>query len=270
MARIRNIKPDFFRHGDLYDLDKRTGLPVRLLYIALWTVCDKEGRFRWRVREMRFDLMPYDSEEDLEACLKALFDGGFVTSYEVEGARYGLVPTFKKHQRISGREVAEAPRFPGPVESKSVRTPNTGSTTEAPRKQRGSVPEAPRKHRKGERRTENGVLGKESGSGSPRESVKPPAERRGARGRVAENPRVTARIPEGDALKKNDETANPVEGATGVFSLSLPGSEGTERTESGSLQSLSIPELHAMTRSTTVDSVFMACVEELKRRREPT
>ena len=32
MARIRTIKPDFFRHYDLYQAEKETGLPVRLAF----------------------------------------------------------------------------------------------------------------------------------------------------------------------------------------------------------------------------------------------
>lgn len=35
MARIRTIKPEFFLHDELFELEKETGLPVRLTFIGL-------------------------------------------------------------------------------------------------------------------------------------------------------------------------------------------------------------------------------------------
>ena len=51
MARIRTIKPGFFRHGDLFDAEQETGLPIRVAYAGLWTACDRKGRFVWATAE---------------------------------------------------------------------------------------------------------------------------------------------------------------------------------------------------------------------------
>ena len=53
MARRRLISPEFFTHSDLYDAEARHGLPLRLAYAGLWTVCDRRGLFRWRPRELK-------------------------------------------------------------------------------------------------------------------------------------------------------------------------------------------------------------------------
>jgi hypothetical protein len=68
MARIRTIKPEFFRHADLYEAEKETGLPLRLAFAGLWTAADREGRFKWRPRELKLDCLPHD-EVDFHACL---------------------------------------------------------------------------------------------------------------------------------------------------------------------------------------------------------
>jgi hypothetical protein len=60
LARIRTIKPEFFRHADLYEAEKETGLPLRLAFAGLWTAADREGRFKWRPRELKLDCLPHD------------------------------------------------------------------------------------------------------------------------------------------------------------------------------------------------------------------
>lgn len=103
MARIRTIKPDFFKHEGLYDLERECGLPVRVAYAGLWTVADREGRFEWRPRKIKADVLPYD-EVSFEQILNVLADGGFVVRYDVDGVDYGYIPTWKKHQVVNQRE----------------------------------------------------------------------------------------------------------------------------------------------------------------------
>lgn len=103
MSRIRTIKPEFFKHEDLYEVEARTGLPIRLAYVGLWTACDREGRFKWRPRSLKLDIMPYD-DVDFEAILDALVDAGQVVKYEVANKTYGCVPTLTEHQRINNKE----------------------------------------------------------------------------------------------------------------------------------------------------------------------
>jgi hypothetical protein len=105
MQRIRTIKPDFFKHENLFDAEVETGLPLRLAFAALWTCCDREGRFEWRPRALKTDCLPYD-DVDFGAVLDALARFGFVIRYEVDGKPYGAVPSWGKHQAVNQREAA--------------------------------------------------------------------------------------------------------------------------------------------------------------------
>ena len=60
VARIRTIKPEFFRHAGLFDLEQETGLPLRVAFAGLWTAADREGRFAWKPRELKLDCLPFD------------------------------------------------------------------------------------------------------------------------------------------------------------------------------------------------------------------
>lgn len=103
MARIRTIKPDFFRHGDLFDAEKESKLPLRIAYIGLWTVCDREGRFKWKPRDLKVDCLPFD-DVDFSRVLDALETRGFVVKYAVDGKEYGVIPSFTAHQIINNKE----------------------------------------------------------------------------------------------------------------------------------------------------------------------
>ena len=103
MARMRGIKPEFFQHEGLFDLEEKTGLPVRLMFVGLWTQADREGRLRWRPRQIKTQLDPYGSI-DFSAVLDALASGGFIVKYQVDSEAFGVIAKFKKHQNIPARE----------------------------------------------------------------------------------------------------------------------------------------------------------------------
>jgi hypothetical protein len=103
MARIRSVKPEFFRHEGLFEAEKATGFPLRVAFAGLWTAADREGRFRWSPRALKLDCLPYD-DVDFSRVLDALVTRGFIVRYRVDGNDYGLVPTFTKHQVINNRE----------------------------------------------------------------------------------------------------------------------------------------------------------------------
>jgi hypothetical protein len=105
MARIRTIKPSFFRHGGLFDAEKACGLPLRIAFAGLWTAADREGRFKWQPRELKLDCLPYD-DVDFSRVLHALVTGGWLVRYEVDGALYGAIPSWKDHQVINNREMS--------------------------------------------------------------------------------------------------------------------------------------------------------------------
>jgi len=111
VGRIRTIKPDFFLHEGLFDLEQESGLPVRVAFSGLWTQCDREGRFAWRPRKLKTQVMPYDCV-DFSDVLDALEAGGFLVRYEADGEEYGAIPSWHDHQSINQRE-AES-RIPAP------------------------------------------------------------------------------------------------------------------------------------------------------------
>lgn len=117
MARIRTIKPEFFRHADLYEAEKETGLPLRLAFAGLWTAADREGRFKWKPRELKLDCLPHD-DVDFVRVLDALTTRGWLVRYTVNGIEYGAIPTWGVHQVINNRE--KASEFPSPSENNTL------------------------------------------------------------------------------------------------------------------------------------------------------
>ncbi|MFP3571065.1 hypothetical protein SB772_44245, partial [Paraburkholderia sp. SIMBA_030] len=71
MPRSRTVKGGFFRSPDI----QHTPLACRLLFIALWTQADREGRLEdlpWKIRDETF---PYDqdvTESDVDELLEIL------------------------------------------------------------------------------------------------------------------------------------------------------------------------------------------------------
>jgi len=99
------VKPEVATHEGLFDLEQATNLPIRFAWVMLWTVCDREGRFRWRPRMLKADVLPFDVL-DFELVLDALAGAGFIQRYEANGEKYGYIPTWHSHQSINLRESA--------------------------------------------------------------------------------------------------------------------------------------------------------------------
>ncbi|MER8938711.1 hypothetical protein NKH82_04285 [Mesorhizobium sp. M0915] len=114
MSRIRTIKPEFFKHEELFDAEVETGLPLRLSFAGLWTQCDREGRFVWRPRQLKADILPYD-DIDFSRVLDALATRGFIVKYTSDGRSFGYVPSWNRHQVINNRESASV--LPNPIEN---------------------------------------------------------------------------------------------------------------------------------------------------------
>lgn len=130
MARIRTVKPSFFRHEQLQDLEAaHPGQHVMLVFAALWGHCDKAGRFEWNPRSLKLDILPF-LDFDLSASLVLLREAGLVKQYQSGSKTYGEVPTFNEHQRISGKESQEPAKYPEPKEYIAEKQP--GSNGEAP------------------------------------------------------------------------------------------------------------------------------------------
>ena len=109
MARARNIKPGFFLNEELVELS----FEVRLFFIGLWTVADREGRLEDKPKRIKMHLFPAD-EIDVDQCLELLAKSGFITRYVVDGNRFIQILTFAKHQNPHRDEKAST--IPAPCE----------------------------------------------------------------------------------------------------------------------------------------------------------
>lgn len=151
MARIRSIKPDFFRHEALQEIEAANpGQYIMLVFAGLWTQADRRGRFAWKPRQLKLDILPF-LDFDISLTLDTLARHGFVQRYSVDGSDYGCIPTFEDHQRISGQEAQSDGKYPGP-----------------PRKQQGSTKEHPECPGNGVRSTDIG-----KGKGEARSRARP-------------------------------------------------------------------------------------------------
>ena len=120
MARIRTVKPEFFKHYELFLAEKKYKLPLRVAYSGLWTCADKEGRFKWQSKSLKLDILPWD-DIDFECVLNALHDEGFIKKYKVELKYYGVIPTLKDHQRFTGTEASAASKLPEPTDDNMIK-----------------------------------------------------------------------------------------------------------------------------------------------------
>jgi hypothetical protein len=111
--RIRTIKPEFFTHEGLFELESETGLPIRVAFAGLWCAADREGRFKWEPRRLGVQILPYD-QADFSRVLHALATRGFVCKYASGTNVFGVIPSFTSHQVINNRE--KESEIPEPLE----------------------------------------------------------------------------------------------------------------------------------------------------------
>ena len=114
MSRIRSVKPDFFIHEELQDLEvQHPGFYPMFVYQGLWLQCDSNGVFPWRPRQLKLYILPF-IPFDMETTLDILSNAGYLIRYKADGKEYGHIPTFKIHQRLSGKEATEGEKYPVP------------------------------------------------------------------------------------------------------------------------------------------------------------
>lgn len=103
MARIRTIKPDFFRHEALQDAEiANPGKYPMMVFAGLWVIADREGRFEWRPRRIKLDVLPF-LDFDMEQTMSILEAEGLIHRYEHSGETYGAITSWDRHQ-IVGRD----------------------------------------------------------------------------------------------------------------------------------------------------------------------
>lgn len=103
MARIRTIKPEMAKHELLFELEQELRAPVRFAWAQLPCHADREGRFKWRPRSLKTDILPYD-DCDFSRVLHAWLTRGMIVKYRVGDEWFGWIVNFRKHQVINARE----------------------------------------------------------------------------------------------------------------------------------------------------------------------
>jgi hypothetical protein len=145
MARIRSIKPDFFKHEDMSELPAM----ARLLFIGLWTQADRAGRLEDRPKRIKVEVFPYE-EYDVEQGLALLEARGFIERYQAfcklsgeqkleqissEEIKLIQITNFSKHQQPNVKEKESF--FPAPCKH-SADTPVLGGNVEGKGSRKGN------------------------------------------------------------------------------------------------------------------------------------
>ena len=112
MARVRNLKPGFFKNEDLAECSPW----ARLCFAGLWVLADREGRLEDRPKRIKGELFAFDSIE-VEPLLSELEQHGFSLRYRAPDGRSVIqVLQFLKHQNPHHREPESdlpPPKSPG-------------------------------------------------------------------------------------------------------------------------------------------------------------
>lgn len=99
MARIRTIKPEFWKHEDLSALPEIT----HMLAAALLNHADDEGYFNANPALVKAECLPLrESSVSTHDSLQSLAKAGFIElGVGEDGKRYGRVVKFDEHQRVN-------------------------------------------------------------------------------------------------------------------------------------------------------------------------
>ena len=180
MPRTRLINPEFFLHEGL----GRCSAHARLLFVALWTQADREGRLRWLPLRIHGETFPHEPTANVPALAAELVEAGSLQLYESGGRAFALVSNFTRWQSPHRNETAS--KIPDPPEEDEAAS-------------LGLLGAAPSKgHPKDIQRTSKGAADTSYQLPVTRAS-RPP--RGGSPGRVRAAPPTGAVAPSGDDLQ---------------------------------------------------------------------
>jgi len=111
MARIRTIKPRFWGSGSTAQMSR----DARLLAVGLISMADDEGRFLASPAAILGYVYPNDenvSTTQVKRWLAEVERTGFALTYLSDGCRYGVLPKYREHQRISHPQPSPIPAPP--------------------------------------------------------------------------------------------------------------------------------------------------------------
>lgn len=128
MARIRSIKPEFWKSEEIAQLPHRT----RLTFIALWSYVDDNGVGRDVPQLIAGELFalepdPRETLANVREDLARLSDHQRITRYTVAGKPFLYVNNWDKHQRI---DKPNKPRYERPDHPEAVLTCGYGGSRE--------------------------------------------------------------------------------------------------------------------------------------------
>lgn len=125
--RTRFLKPGFFANDILAECEPL----ARLLFAGMWCYADREGRFEFRVKKLKAEILPYDEGVSIEDLVAQLARGGFVEVYEVDNTKYIQIVNFAKHQNPHMKETASTIPAPNEHQPRSVLAPTQTGTSPA-------------------------------------------------------------------------------------------------------------------------------------------
>jgi hypothetical protein len=108
VARIRTIKPAFWGDEKITELSR----DARLLFIGLMSMADDDGRFLASHQAIAGYVYPNDEDitpKKLALWLDEIEQQKMVTIYKRGRIRYGALPKFRDHQRISKPQKSSLP-----------------------------------------------------------------------------------------------------------------------------------------------------------------
>lgn len=112
MARIRTIKPSFWGDEKVAELSR----DARLLFLGLVSFADDEGRFLASHQAIAGYVFPNDEDitpSKLAKWLAEIEKQGMITLYNGGRLKYGALPGWTKHQKISHPQSSSHPKPSG-------------------------------------------------------------------------------------------------------------------------------------------------------------
>lgn len=145
MARIRTVKPEFFRSLTVAGLS----LGARLTFVGLWTYVDDEGIGLDNLSLIKAEVWPLDrrhNERQVGAWMTELAEAGLIVRYEADGKRLVQVRSWLEHQRIDKPRPSIYPQ------------PQDGRILDASGSVPGIIPESSRLEGKGKEQGREGNI----------------------------------------------------------------------------------------------------------------
>lgn len=128
MARIRSVKPELCTSETM----AAVSAVAERTFVRLWTHCDDEGRCKDNPKLLKAALFPLHDDvtaADLDDHLWELAEHGLIVRYEVAGALFLHVPSWREHQKPQKRQESKLPTpessddLPVQVRSRSTTRP---------------------------------------------------------------------------------------------------------------------------------------------------